>query len=639
MTDSILSTNLNALQSVSPGLASELCTVTMDGLQGEIVLTKTAAPSFRLIPVSGGKPELLHSAYDPIREAQRWAESASIQSPINAIVLGIGLGYHLLTLLKQYPTLLRHIVVIESDPRILRLAFATVDLRSLILREGVCFLAGKYPEEIPELLRDIRPDMIIHNCRILPHTPSIRCFPDYYEKVQKILLETITYDEVNMRTNMDNQGRNQFNLFMNLPAILRGYSMRHCRNILRGYPAVVSAAGPSLDNNIHLLHNLNDRAPLFIVDTAQNTFRRHAIPHDFVVTGDPTPLNFSHFEKVDSLGNAFLAFHPEVQRSITQKYIGHPFLLPLFDPNSPLLDFLFDRQDEEGVMERAMNVGHLAVNLALHMGCSPIILAGFDYAFPRRGGTTHASDAAVSRAMQAMEPDGTIAIAGKQGKAIAESGKMTLVPGYYGDEVPTTVPFQLYIRALEKTIAESGVEFIDATEGGAFFEGTQRLSLQKALDIHLKKSGVHSILGKFKNQRPTPPYSHVLEKLAEGRDVLSNSLVQCDDLLSRIRQWQDLIHRRTVDLREAHQHWNDFEQIWIAMCGHPLFDAFLGGSVQRIYFLRQRTARARDNSGNAFLELVGQKYSVLVPELRTIIEKFIQCVDLSIQILNAYRQS
>ena len=91
MTESILTTNLNALQSVSPDLASDLRAVTLDGLQGEIVPTKTAAPSFRYLPVPGKKPELLHSAYDPIREAQRWAESADIQSPINAIVLGAGL--------------------------------------------------------------------------------------------------------------------------------------------------------------------------------------------------------------------------------------------------------------------------------------------------------------------------------------------------------------------------------------------------------------------------------------------------------------------------------------------------------------------------------------------------------------------
>ncbi len=611
----------------------------MDGLQGETVTTKTNLPSLRIIPQSGKSPELLHSAYDPLREAQRWAESANLQTPINVVILGAGLGYHLLTLLTRYHSILRHILILERDPRILRLTFSSTDLRSLILREGTYFFAGVDPAQIPEQIRDIRSDIIIHNCKILLHPPTLRCFPDYYAQVQEILLQTMTYDEENMRTNIENQGRNQFNLFMNLPFILQGHTLKSCRNILQGYPAVISAAGPSLDKNVHLLHELRDRAALFIVDTAQNTFHKLGILPHVVVTGDPTPLNFSHFEHVDSLGKAFLAFHPEVQRKITQKYANHSFLLPLIDPNTSLLEFLFDLENEYGTMERAMNVGHLALNLAIHMGCSPLILVGFDFAFPRRGGTTHALDAAVSRSMTAMQHDGTIDIGGKAGKAIEESGKMILVPGYDGDEVPTTVPFQLYIRALEKTVAETPIEWIDATEGGAYFKGTLRMPLREALDKYLQKTGVDEIFHQFRKQRLPDSYQRVLDKLNEGKKLLSESLQKCDAMLSLITQWSILIHERPVPIQEAHRLWNQFEEIWLEMCGNPLFDAFLGGSVQHIYFQRQRVTRARDNSGNAFLELLGNKYSALLPELKSIIDKFIHFIDLSRDAIEAYRKS
>lgn len=639
MADRILESNLKDLENHFPELAGTLRRLRMDELHAEIVPTKTNAPSIRIYPPARGKPELLHSAYDPIREAQRWAESADVQSPINVVVLGAGLGYHLLSLVKMHFNLLRHIIVIEADPRILRLAFSTLDLRALINREGTYFFAGTDPEQMPELLKDARPDLIIHNCKILPHTPSLRCHPDYYNRAREILLQTLTYDEVNMRTNMGNQGRNQFNLYMNLPAIARGYALKDCADLFRGYPAIVAAAGPSLDKNVRLLHDLGDRALMLIVDTAQNTFHKLGLAHDVVVTGDPTPLNYSHFERVDSLGEAFLAFHPEVQRTIAQKFVDHPYLLPLFDPNIKLTKCLFDL-DRYGTMERAMNVGHLAVNLALHMGCAPIILVGFDFAFPRNGGTTHAADAAVSRAMKPMLADGTIDIDGKEGKAPVESGKMSLVPGYYGDEVPTTVPFSLYIRALEKTVGEyPQVEFIDATEGGAYFQGTQRMPLQEAMHKYLTKPGVNERLLEFKNRRPQPPYQSVIDRLTEGRGVLTDSMRRCEDLLALIEQWRALAAQRAVDLKEAHQRWNEFEAIWIEICGQELFEPFLGGSAQHIYFMRQRAAKARDNSGNAFLELVGQKYSTLVPELKNVIANTIQCVDLSIAALNARRQS
>lgn len=633
----MLESNLTELEIISPELAATIRNLNMEGLKGEIVPTKTTAPSIRIFSPSNDKPELLHSAYDPIREAQRWAENAGIQSPINVILLGSGLGYHLVTLLKVHSPLLRHIVIIEAEPRILRLAFSFLDLRTLIRREGTHFFAGTAPEELPELLRDVRPDLIIHNCKILPHPPSLRCFPLYYDRVREILLQTLTYDEVNMRTNMENQGRNQFNLFMNLPSLVRGYALKDCAGLFQGYPAIVSAAGPSLDKNIRLLRDRGDRAPLFIVDTAQNTFRKLGIAHDVVVTGDPTPLNYSHFERVDSLGDAFLAFHPEVQRLITQKFVDHPYLLPLFDTNTKLPEFLFDLENVYGTMERAMNVGHLALNLALHMGCSPIILIGFDYAFPRKGGMTHAADAAVSRATKPMLADGTIDIDGKEGKAPVESGKMQLVPGYYGDEVPTTVPFSLYIHALEKTVAENPqVEFIDATEGGAYFIGTQRMPLSEAMQNYLTQSGVRERFADFRNRRPQPPYRQVIEKLSEGRNVLSDSLKKCDDLLRIIDRWKSILSHQSIPLPEAHQLWNEFETIWIDICGQELFDPFLGGAAQYVYYQRQRTARARDNSGNAFLELIGEKYSRLVPELKTVIHQTIQLVDLAQSALDAY---
>ena len=122
MTNSVLELNLNALEANFPQLTATLRSIDLTGFQAEMVHTKTSAPSLRIISPESGKPELLHSAYDPIREAQRWAESATFESPINVVVLGIGLGYHLLTLVKLHQRLLRHLIIIEQDPRIMWIA-------------------------------------------------------------------------------------------------------------------------------------------------------------------------------------------------------------------------------------------------------------------------------------------------------------------------------------------------------------------------------------------------------------------------------------------------------------------------------------------------------------------------------------
>ncbi len=572
----------------------------------------------------------LHSAYDPLREAARWAEGIEGADPTNYIVLGFGLGYHLLMLLKTHAKKIRSLIIIERDPRILRLALNAVDLHALLSHQDTDWIIGATPEEIPERIGARRTDIILHNCKILPHEPSVRCFPQYYQSVRKSLLDAITYDEINLRTTFENQGRNQFNILMNLPSISRGYTLQDCEGLFKGFPGIVVAAGPSLDRNIDWLRETQDRAPVLIVDTVQTTFLKKGLKADFVITGDPTPLNFSHFEKIPSLGESFLAFHPEVNRNITQKFMRHPYLLPLFDGESPLLEYLFDAAESYGELKRAMNVGHIAFNLAVHMGCAPIILVGFDFAFPKNGGTTHVKDAAVSRTINAVQADGTVEVGGKEGLAKAESGKMMMVPGYDGDWVPTTVPFSQYIQALERSIEEYGVQVIDATEGGAAFKGTSRMTFKEALEQTLGKDGASQRLNTFRARGKTADLIIIERRLREGLDAIKKGLNNCEKMETMLREWRTLLAKGPITDAEVSRQWKTFDAIWLDTIQTPHFDAVLGTSVHYLYYRRQRADPVPDESGVTFLRCMCDKYEFIISEMKGLLRHFIQVVDLSI---------
>lgn len=635
LTNPVYENNLAALRMQSPEIALEIDAVGFQGLSIEIVPTKTAAPSARVTPPHGDKPILLHSAYDPIREAARWAESIEFTQPTNVIVMGFGLGYHILSLLALHDKNIRHLVIVENDLRIFRLALSAVDLRRVLNRRGSHLVLAASPDTFAEILKDIRTDIILHNFKILLHEPSVKLEPDYYPQANKTLLNIMTHDEVNLRTTFEGGGRNQFNIFMNLPAMAKGYALKDCEGLFTGWPAIVAAAGPSLDKNIAELREIGDRAALFTVDTAQRTFRKYGLAPDVVVTGDPTPLNFSHFESIDSMGEAFLAFHPEVNRQITQKFIHHPYLLPLFDQEGAVLNSLFDLDHEYGRMIRAMNVGHLAFNLARLMGCGPIVLVGFDFAFPRHGGTTHAADAALSREVKPMQRDGTVDIGGKEGKACEESGKMTLVDGYYGEPVPTTVPFVQYIHALEDTVAQCPFEVIDATEGGAAFKGTLRMPLREALPRVLSRPGVGQRWAELKQKRRQADVPALMVELRKGRDVLAQSRRTCDTLMHFVIEWRAALQRGTVEWDYVHRQWNSFDEIWVDMVGQKVFNDFLGTAVQYLYFVRQRQTPVEDDSARAYLKSVVEKYDYIVREMAALLDSFAQTVDLAIMSLEA----
>lgn len=579
----------------------------------------------------------MHSAYDPIREAERWVEAVQVPEPTNLIVLGMGLGYHLLMLLRNKHDDIRFLFVVEQDPRLMKLALTAIDLRPLITRSGTQWLIGLEPGEIPDAIGEKRTDIILHNCRILQLDAAIRLAPRYYTAAREEIINSLNYDEVNLRTTFINQGRNQFNIFMNIPAISCGFWPCGCEGLMAGLPAIVAAAGPSLDKNIERLRDIGDRAALIIVDTAQNSFRKRGIAPHAVVTGDPTPLNFSHFESVDDLGEAFLAFHPECNRQITQKFLRHPYLLPLFDNQSALLNRLFDTENQTGQCIRAMNVGHIAFNFARLLGCDPIILTGFDFAFAKQGGRTHASDAALSRGMGAMAADGQITIEAKGDKAPLETGRMILVPGYYDDLVPTTLPFKQYIIAIEKAIAECDIEVIDATEGGARFQGTLRMPLEEALRTRLTRDGVSERWRQFRERRPPIHYEYLIATLREGRDALADSLKTAKEMQKTLQQWHELL-RRGVDWPTAKREWKHFDERWTAMVSQPLFDIFLGASVHYLYFRRQRQTRPSDETPEAFLRCMTEKYTGIMEEMEGLLERFIECADLSILSLQTHHQ-
>ena len=65
----------------------------------EILSSKEGSPSLLWDNTS------LHSRYDPVTEGERWADGAMStleNSPPGVLVMGLGLGYHLFSLLKRF---------------------------------------------------------------------------------------------------------------------------------------------------------------------------------------------------------------------------------------------------------------------------------------------------------------------------------------------------------------------------------------------------------------------------------------------------------------------------------------------------------------------------------------------------------
>src|ERR1041384_89041 len=71
-------------------------------------------PACSGVPAARAHGRWIHSAYDPIKEAQAWAESQSYQDGETIVVLGVGLLYHVEALCARLPRTVPVLLVIPD---------------------------------------------------------------------------------------------------------------------------------------------------------------------------------------------------------------------------------------------------------------------------------------------------------------------------------------------------------------------------------------------------------------------------------------------------------------------------------------------------------------------------------------------
>jgi len=403
-------------------------------------------------------------------------DHGSIHVPLLA---GIGLGYTLRRLWDTCRADFFDVVVLEADPRVFRLALQTTRLDDILAEPRARFYLGPDLAGWPLFVRALMPAVMSSTLRILPHRPSLRCRAAFYQAALETVRQQISLTRAEFDLLVRSGPHIQENLWLNLPAIFSSISLEQVRGVLRGLPAVVIAAGPSLDKNVHLLKHARDRAALIAVDTACRTLAKHGVEPHVVVSTDPTELNRRHFEDLTPAPETILAFDPEVDREIPRRWPGRTLFLNL--DKTVLTRWLEKACGPWGCLPKGGSVGHTAFYLALELGADPILFAGLDLAFDPRGGTTHAAASALRRSHAPIVEGARAAELGPRADAGAIQEDIVWVPGVEGRGVPTSRIMSLYIQRFEEDFARADARLIDATEGGARLRGTDVIPLGEAL--------------------------------------------------------------------------------------------------------------------------------------------------------------
>lgn len=471
----ILIDNINILKSAYPSIWNRLKPLedTMDNSLFQIEETRRGDKTMCI--EKDNRKLYLYSRYNPIREAEAIIEEyEGIEPGTTVIFYGTGLGYHIDLFLQKHPD--RNYYIYEPIPEMLYTYLSHNSLKrlpSLKLKDIILADNELDIKKFFNKLVDKTNDKFIHI--VLNSHRNI--FTKEYNEFLELFKETIKDKKTSIGTNLAFQERWILNSMKNFKEVLNTPNiLLEKKGAFKDKPAILVAAGPSLNEEIENLKQIKEKgiAYIFSVGSAINTLIHNNIYPDAATTYDPGKFNHNVFRKVKEKGikDIPMIFGSSVGYETLIDYPGEKY--HMITSQDTVSNYYLKNQDGEpiSIMQDAPSIAVVTVQLLYELGFNPIILVGQNLAYKDK--KRHSEGIHYSKNVTDEEIE-----------------KGIWVKGVYGNEVLTNEGFNRMRQQMEYYIkALSNIEVINTTKGGAHIEGTSFRELTSVMDKYLKEKVV-----------------------------------------------------------------------------------------------------------------------------------------------------
>ena len=316
----------------------------------------------------------LHSRIDPRREAERVVKEALPRDAEGIVVFGFGLGYHVEAILSHFPR--AKIWVVEPDPLLFQSALELRGCSELVSHHRVHIFLGTDGSVVDHLLHSIEETPFT----IYRFRPSVELHGEFYRDLERRLQRVRSRRQVNLYT-LARFGKLWVrNLSHNMNLLSRYGGIESLKGKFYSIPALVIAAGPSLDDILPHLPILQAKFLLIAVDTSYSACIRSGVEPDFLVVMDPQYWNTRHLDRAVQ-NSSRLVSEPSTHPTIFRKFPGNTYLAgSLF----PLGRYLEEKIGKRASLGAGGSVATSAWDFARFLGCNPIVMAGLDLSFPQK---------------------------------------------------------------------------------------------------------------------------------------------------------------------------------------------------------------------------------------------------------------
>ncbi|HKL86497.1 MAG TPA: 6-hydroxymethylpterin diphosphokinase MptE-like protein [Treponemataceae bacterium] len=325
-------------------------------------------------PTLSANNTYFHSRYNPKRDAERAIGDTEIFPASGCIFLGTALAYIPELYAQNNPD--SWIIIIEPDLFVFIQCLKARSLCTLLMHQKLVLLLGISPYEAVTALERMQlsdlttyqnPSYTIHN-------------PQWFNEFTILVERNKQKSEINSNTLKRFGDLWLKNMSRNLCHMKEKKGIELFKGLFHTVPALLVAAGPSLDDIIPHLPRLAKHCVIIAVDTAVRACIRAGVEPDFILLVDPQYWNWRHLDGL-SCPNSILiteaAAWPPVFRFQCKS-------IHLCSSLFPLGKFIEQRTEKRGTLGAGGSVSTTAWDFACHIGASPIYVAGLDLGFPHK---------------------------------------------------------------------------------------------------------------------------------------------------------------------------------------------------------------------------------------------------------------
>ena len=349
---------------------------------------QTIPPDYRLIRTKGAeavptlmiKTNFLHSKYNPQEEARRILNSEFFQETKarnRCVFAGLGLGYLAVQYAERFPT--AETVIIEPDRNVFICFLAARPLTAFFRHQKLSLLIGTPPEKAVAFLSATGKN----GEALFKSSAIIEAHKDWFDAFFTLLERNTMKNSINAKT-LERFGTLWLkNTVKNLDVLCNAAKINCFKNAFTDTAAVVLAGGPSLTAHLELIKQSGQHFLIIAVDTAMRACLRVGVVPDFVLSFDPQYWNYLHMAGLDT-GKSILISEATVFPAVLRQQYRALFLS---HSSAPFARYLEQEEPEAAkscTLAAGGSVATTAWDFARYTGANPVIMAGFDLAYPHK---------------------------------------------------------------------------------------------------------------------------------------------------------------------------------------------------------------------------------------------------------------